>query len=126
MNFNRINNITGWVVCMIACTVYLLTAEAGGSLWDCGEFVSCAYKLQIPHPPGAPLFVMIGRLFIIFFGNNPHTAAKAVNAMSALVSGLTILFLFWTITFLAKKIAEKENETLNINQVISIMAAGVV
>ena len=126
MNFNRVNNITGWIVCTIACTTYLLTAEAGGSLWDCGEFVSSAFKLQVPHPPGAPLFVMIGRLFIISFGNNPHTAAKAVNAMSALVSGFTILFLFWTITHFAKKIVQKGAEVLDKNRVIAIMAAGAV
>lgn len=126
MNFNKINNITGWTVCMVACTVYLLTAEAGGSLWDCGEFVSSAYKLQVPHPPGAPLFVMIGRLFIVFFGDNPQTAAKAVNAMSALVSGLTILFLFWTITHFARKIVQKGSEVLDKNKIIAVMAAGTV
>ncbi|WP_425289360.1 protein O-mannosyl-transferase family, partial [Shewanella algae] len=59
MQFNRINNITGWIVCVLACTVYILTAEAGGSFWDCGEFVSSCFKLQIPHPPGAPLFVIL-------------------------------------------------------------------
>jgi len=111
---------------MIACTVYLLTAEASGSLWDCGEFVSCAYKLQVPHPPGAPLFVMIGRLFIIVFGDNPHTAAKAVNVMSAIVSGLTILFLFWTITHFAKKIVQKGAEIVDTNQVITVVGAGTV
>jgi len=124
MNYNRANNLTGWIVCIIACTVYILTAEAGGSLWDCGEFVSSAYKLQVPHPPGAPLFVMIGRLFIIFFGDNPMTAAKAVNVMSAIVSGLTILFLFWTITHFAKKIIQHENDALQNTQVITVMAAG--
>src|SRR3954447_12166225 len=124
MNFNRINNIVGWIVCVIASATYILTAEAGGSLWDCGEFVSSAYKLEIPHPPGAPLFVMLGRLFIIFFGDNPHTAAKAVNVMSALVSGFSILFLFWTITHFAKKILRKENEDLSKNHIISIIAAG--
>src|SRR4051812_31556661 len=126
MNFNRVNNITGWIVCMIACGVYLLTAEAGGSLWDCGEFVSSAYKLQVPHPPGAPLFVMIGRLFIIFFGNNPYTAAKAVNVMSALVSGFTILFLFWTITHFAKKLIQGGIEVLDKNKTVVVMAAGAV
>lgn len=126
MSFNRINNIVGWIVTFIACSVYIMTAEAGGSLWDCGEFVSSCFKLQIPHPPGAPLFVIMGRAFIIFFGDDPTTAAKAVNVMSALASGFTILFLFWTITHFARKIAQKGNEVLNGNQIFSIMAAGVV
>ena len=77
MQFNRINNIVGWAVALIACTVYVLTAEAGGSFWDCGEFVSSCFKLQIPHPPGAPLFVILGRFFIILFGDNPMNAASA-------------------------------------------------
>lgn len=126
MSFNRINNIVGWIVTAIACSVYILTAEAGGSLWDCGEFISSCFKLQIPHPPGAPLFVIMGRVFIIFFGDNPLTAAKAVNIMSALASGFTIMFLFWTITHFARKIVQKGTEVLNGNQVFSIMAAGTV
>ena len=76
MNFTKINNLVGWVVCLLACTVYILTSEAGGSFWDCGEFVSSCFKVQIPHPPGAPLFVLLGRIFIIMFGNDPNTAAK--------------------------------------------------
>ena len=126
MSFNRINNIVGWIVTAIACSVYIMTAEAGGSLWDCGEFISSCFKLQIPHPPGAPLFVIIGRVFIIFFGDNPLTAAKAVNVMSALASGFTIMFLFWTITHFARKIVQKGSDVLNGNQIFSIMAAGTV
>src|ERR1700755_3286639 len=106
MSFKRINNITGWLVCLIACTVFIMTSEAGGSFWDCGEFVSSCYKLQIPHPPGAPLFVLIGRVFLILFGDNPLTAARGVNFMSAIASGLSILFLFWTITHFARKIVQ--------------------
>ena len=109
MNFKKVNNLTGWVVGLFACMVYILTMEASGSFWDCGEFVSSAYKLQIPHPPGAPLFVMMGRFFIILFGDNPLTAARAVNFMSAILSGLTILFLFWSITHFARKIIQKNN-----------------
>lgn len=129
MNFKRVNNITGWVVCLIACTVYIMTSEAGGSLWDCGEFVSSCFKVQIPHPPGAPLFVLIGRIFIVLFGNNPMTAAKGVNVMSALSSGFTILFLFWTITHFARRIAlgeSRDNSQLTKLQLISIMGAGIV
>ena len=126
MNFNKINNIVGWIVCIIASATYIMTAEAGGSLWDCGEFVSSAFKLQIPHPPGAPMFVLIGRFFIILFGDNPATAAKAVNIMSALASGFTILFLFWTITHFARKALQKVGEQLNMNQIMAIMGAGAV
>ena len=127
MQFKKINNIVGWVVCLIACTVYILTTEAGGSFWDCGEFVSSCFKLQIPHPPGAPLFVMLGRIFIILFGDNPLTAAKAVNIMSALASGFTILFLFWTITHFARRIVNvNTSDKLTSSQIWSIMGAGAV
>lgn len=129
MNFKRVNNVTGWVVCAIACIVYILTAEAAGSLWDCGEFVSSCFKVQIPHPPGAPLFVLLGRIFIILFGNDPAHAAKGVNIMSALASGFTILFLFWTITHFARKIVvgkTGEIKEFTTSQLIGIMGAGAV
>ncbi|MEO5782869.1 MAG: DUF2723 domain-containing protein [Ginsengibacter sp.] len=124
MSFKKINNITGWAVFLIASTVYLMTMEASGSFWDCGEFVSSAYKLQIPHPPGAPLFVLLGRLFTIPL--DAHHAALGVNTMSALASGFTILFLFWSITHFARKIVQNHADVLTSNQLFSIMAAGVV
>ena len=124
LNYKRINNITGWVICIIACAVFLMTMEATGSLWDCGEFASSAYKIQIPRPPGAPLFVLIGRIFMMPLG--PHQAVKGLNSMSALASGFSILFLFWTITHFAKKMFEKEGEELTGNQIFMIMAAGAV
>jgi hypothetical protein len=126
MSFNRINNIVGWIVCIIASGTYILTTEASGSLWDTGEFISSAFKLQIPHPPGAPMFVLLGRFFIILFGDNPATAAKAVNVMSALASGFTILFLFWTITHFARKIVQRRTEVLDQNHIFAIMGAGIV
>src|ERR1017187_1981995 len=127
MNFKKTNNLVGWAVGLIACAVYILTSEAGGSFWDCGEFVSSCFKVQIPHPPGAPLFVLMGRFFIILFGNNPMTAAKAVNVMSALLSGFTILFLFWTITHFARRIAKVAVEDIMTpSQLWKIMGAGVV
>ncbi len=125
MSFKRINNITGWAICIIAAFVYLSTMEATGSFWDCGEFASSAYKLQIPHPPGAPLFILLGRIFMIPF--SPEHAVTGINAMSALMSAFTILFLFWSITHFARKIMERNNPNpLSSQQIFSIMAAGVV
>lgn len=124
MSFKRINNITGWLVCIIACAVYIMTMEATGSLWDCGEFASSAYKLQIPHPPGAPLFALIGRIFMAPF--DPQHAATGINLMSALASGFTILFLFWSITHFGRKIATKNGEEMTSEKIFSVMAAGVV
>jgi len=124
MTFNKVNNIVGWIVCVVACAVYLMTMEATASLWDCGEFISSVFKMQIPHPPGAPLFVMLGRLFVVVFGgSNP---AKAVNIMSALCSGFTILFLFWSITHFARKIFLKGTAVLTGQQMFTVMSAGVV
>jgi Protein of unknown function (DUF2723) len=124
MSYKRINNITGWLVCIIACSVYILTMEKNGSLWDCGEFASSAFKLQVPHSPGAPFFVLIGRLFMAPFG--PENAATGINLMSALSSGFTILFLFWTITHFAKKLVHKAGEELDGGKIAAIIAAGVV
>jgi hypothetical protein len=126
MNYNRVNNLTGWAVCILACTVYLLTMERSVSFWDTGEYISSAYKLQIPHPPGAPLFILLGRFFIILFGNSPATAAIAMNSLSAIVSGLTILFLFWTITYFARKLLVSAGAEPGREQLFTIMSAGVV
>jgi len=124
MQFKKINTITGWAICIVACAVYLMTMEASGSLWDCGEFASSAYKLQIPHPPGAPLFVLLGRLFMIPF--DPQHAATGINTMSALASGFTILFLFWSITHFAKKIVQKDGTEMDNGKIIAVMSAGIV
>ncbi len=124
MSFKRINNITGWITFIIASTVYIMTMEASGSLWDCGEFASSAYKLQIPHPPGAPLFVLIGRLFMAPF--DAQHAATGINLMSALASGFTILFLFWTITHFARKLVTQGGTELTKEKIYGIMAAGIV
>lgn len=126
MNFRKVNNITGWIICIIACATYILTAEATVSFWDTGEFIAASYKMQLPHPPGAPTFLILGRFFIALFGDNPLTAAKAVNIMSALVSGFTILFLFWTITHFARKMFVSVGEELSSQQTFTIMASGVV
>ncbi|OQY93096.1 MAG: membrane protein [Sphingobacteriales bacterium UTBCD1] len=126
MNFKKVNNITGWIAFILAFLTFYLTREARGSFWDCGEFVSCAYKQQLPHPPGAPVFVMLGRLFIILLGNSPLKAANAVNTMSALASAGTILFLFWTITHFARKMLVSSGETLTGQQTFTAMGSGIV
>ncbi|MDR3713717.1 MAG: DUF2723 domain-containing protein [Puia sp.] len=132
MNFKKTNTVAGWIICAIACTVYILTREATVSFWDCGEFIPCADKLQISHPPGAPLFILLGRLFIILFGGgwdgaaaNPH-AASQVNLLSAMSSGFTILFLFWTITHLGRKLLVKNGESITMEKTIAIIGAGAV
>jgi hypothetical protein len=126
MNFRKVNNITGWIVFLIAMATYVLTREARGSLWDCGEFVSSAYKMELPHPPGAPMFTIIGRFFIILFGDNPMTAANAVNFMSAMASAATILFLFWSITHFARKMFVNVGEDMTGQQIFTTMVAGAV
>lgn len=126
MNYIKINNILGWAVFLIASLVYILTLEPTVSFWDCGEFISAAYKLQIVHQPGAPLFLMIGKLFSLLAGNNTDRIAYWVNISSALASGATILFLFWTITALARKVLWKPGEELRISNLIIIMGSGIV
>ena len=106
MSYRKINNILGWVVFAIATFVYLATLEETTSLWDCGEYITTSNKLEVGHPPGAPMFMMLGRLFSAFA--SPENAAMMVNAMSALSSSFAILFLFWTITMLARKNCIKE------------------
>ncbi len=126
MNFRKVNNLTGWAVFLAALATYMITREARGSLWDTGEFIASAQKLQLPHPPGAPVFVLLGRFFIILFGDSGMTAASAVNFMSALASAATVAFLFWSITHFARKMFVGVGENLTSNQLFTTMAAGVV
>ncbi len=101
--FKKLNNIIGWLVFAIATFTYCSTIEPTASFWDCGEYIACAYKLEVGHPPGAPFFLLIGRFFALLGGSDPSTAAMMINIMSALSSSFTILFLFWTISRLAIK-----------------------
>ena len=96
--FRRWNNIAGWSVFAISATVYMLTAEPTVSFWDCGEFILSAFRLQVGHPPGAPLFLMLGRVATFFAGGDVSKVAFTVNSFSAICSALTILFLFWSVT----------------------------
>jgi tetratricopeptide (TPR) repeat protein len=126
MNFKKLNDLVGWGVFLIATFVYFSTLEPTASWWDCGEYISTAYKLQVGHPPGAPLFQMLGRFFSLFAFGDTSRVALMINAMSALSSSFTILFLFWTITMLARKFMLKgENENNQVQQ-IAVLGAGAV
>ena len=123
--YKLINNVLGWVVFLIATTVYLMTIEPTASFWDCGEFISSAFKLEVGHPPGAPFFMLTANLFTQL-ASDTSTVAKMVNSMSALFSGLTILFLFWSITHLARKIMVNEENEISLGTMITIMGSGLV
>jgi hypothetical protein len=124
-NFRLINIIAGWVIFIIAAAVYLSTIEPTASFWDCGEFISSAFKLEVGHPPGAPFFMLVSRFFTLFAGNDLTKVAGMVNAMSALASAMTILFLFWSVTHLAKRITAKDTD-MTPAQIIVIIGCGAV
>ena len=122
--FNLWNNIIGWVIFVAASTVYLLTIEPTTSLWDCGEFIATSYKLEVGHPPGAPFFMILARFFSLF-ASDPAHAAKMINSMSALASGATIMFLFWTIVYFAKKIVIRD-EKYHAAAIVAVLGSGLV
>ena len=107
-NYQRWNKIIGWIIFAIAAVTYVSTLEPTASFWDCGEYIATSYRLEVGHPPGAPTFLLVGRLFSMFA--TPENVAYMVNLISALSSAFTILFLFWTITALALKIFRLKNE----------------
>lgn len=123
-SYNKWNIILGWVSFAIALITYTLTLEPTVSSWDCGEYISTAVNLEVGHPPGAPLFQMLGAFFAMF-SNDPSEFAKMVNFMSGLASAFTILFMFWSITNLAKKMATKES-TLGVGEKIAVLGSGLV
>ncbi len=126
MTFKKLNNLIGWLAGIIATIVYFLTMEPTVSWWDCGEYISTSFKLQVGHPPGAPLFQMIGRFFSLFAGGDVTKVAMMVNAMSAICSGLSIVFLFWSITMIARKIWMKEGEDAPWRSKIGVLVAAFV
>jgi hypothetical protein len=121
MNYTKINNVGGWITFLLATLVYYFTIEETMSLWDCSEYILSAYKLEVGHPPGAPLFMMLGRLFSFFVGTDQ--VAFMVNMMSALSSSFTILFMYWTISLLAKKMAFSGERILSQGQIIAIQSS---
>src|SRR5258708_11002015 len=126
MQYNKINNLFGWLCFAVASITYILTLEPSVSFWDCGEFISCAYRLQVSHQPGYPMFAMLGKVFSLLSMGDHTKVAYFTNLMSALASAATIMFLFWTITALAKKLLiGRRGEANNSNRVL-IMGAGLV
>ncbi|MFA0962355.1 protein O-mannosyl-transferase family [Roseivirga sp. BDSF3-8] len=124
--YRQINNLTGWIVFAIATIVYTLSVEPTASYWDCGEFIACAFKLQVPHPPGAPFFLMMGRMFSLF-APDLDSVALMINMMSVLASGFTILFLFWSITLIGRKLVGiKDFAQATTGQTYALMGAGVI
>lgn len=126
MKYNKINNLIGWICFLVATVTYTLTLEPSVSFWDCGEFIASAFKMQVVHQPGAPLFLMIERFFSLLAFGDVTKVAYFMNLGSAIASAATILFLFWTITALAKKMLVKADEEINTSKMISIMGAGAV
>jgi hypothetical protein len=127
MNFQKANNITGWIIFFIALAVYWITMEETASYWDCGEFIAVSYKLEVPHPPGAPLFLLIGRLFSFLALGDVTQVAYWINFVSVLSSAFTILFLFWSITLFGRKIlGVSKPEELTSNNTLLLMGAGVI
>ena len=123
--YRLVDNVLGWVAFLIAAFVYCSTIEPTASFWDCPEFITTGYKLEIGHPPGAPFFMLTANLFSQF-ASDPSEVARMVNTMSALLSATTILFLFWTITHLTRKLILKDWADLTLSKLIAIEASGMV
>lgn len=124
--FKLFNNVTGWLVFLAAAFVYCSTIEPTASFWDCGEYIACANKLEVGHPPGAPTFLLIGRFFALFAGNDVTKIAMWVNVMSALCSAFTILFLYWSITLLGRKLVKNTGGELTDGRALAIIGSGII
>ncbi len=130
--FNSVNTILGWLTFLVGLFTYAMTLEKSGSFWDCGEFASSAYRLQVAHPPGAPLFVLLGRIFSLFathVDSSQHVwnATTAINMLSGMASALNVMFVFWIITHLARKVIKPEEDgEYSTGNIIAIMGAGLV
>ncbi|MEL6152541.1 MAG: DUF2723 domain-containing protein [Bacteroidota bacterium] len=123
-NFQTINRSLGWAFFSVAATVYALTVAPSTSFWDCGEYIAAAYKLQIPHPPGAPLFLLIGRLFALLAGSNVTRVAYWINMSSALASAGSVMVVFWIISLLSRKVMGKKASELSLPEAGMIWTAG--
>lgn len=125
-HFQRNNNLVGWIVFLISLVTYTLTVEPTASFWDCGEFIACAYKLQVPHPPGAPLFLLIGRMFSFLALGDVTRVAFWINMMSVVSSAFTILFMHWTIVMIGRKVMKKSFAELSQSEGGILLLSGAV
>ncbi len=123
--FKKWNDFSGWIVFLIAAFVYGMTIEPTASFWDCPEFISCAEKLQVGHPPGAPFYMLVGNLFTQF-ASDTSQVSYLVNFLNALLSAGCILFLFWSITRLVKSLVINDEKNLSTTNVIIILGSGFV
>ncbi len=123
--YKLVNNVLGWLTFLVAAFVYCSTIEPTASFWDCPEFITTGYKLEVGHPPGAPFFMLTANLFS-HFASDATQVARMVNTMSALLSATTILFLFWSITHLARKLVVKDWSNMTVSKMIAIEASGLV
>src|ERR1700710_1121826 len=126
MQYKKLNNLLGWLCFVIASATYILTLEQSVSFWDGGEFISCAFRLQVSHQPGYPLFAMLGKAFSLLSMGDKTKVPFFTNMGSACASAATIMFLFWTITAFAKKLLIKKGEEIETSRLITIMGAGLV
>jgi hypothetical protein len=123
--YKKTNILTGWMVFIIATAVYFMTVEPTASWWDASERITAAYKLEVPHPPGAPFFILMGRLFTML-APSPSLAAMFMNAMSALAASVTVMLLFWIITHLGKKIIAHLTQSLPYTRLFALMGSALV
>jgi len=124
--YKNANNILGWLVFLFAAFVYVSTMEKTGSFWDCGEFVPGAYKLQVVHPPGAPFFNIIGRIFTLFAFDDVTKVATMINLMSALSTAFVVLFGFWSTSAILKKVILKKEEDYSTGNILAILGSALV
>ncbi|MCC5939094.1 MAG: DUF2723 domain-containing protein [Lunatimonas sp.] len=125
-SYSKVNNLTGWTIFFIATLTYVLTVEETASFWDPGEFIAVSYKLQVPHPPGAPFFLLVYRMFSFLALGDGLQVAYWMNIASALFSSFTILFLFWTITLLGRKLMQVKKDEETLGQTAMLMGAGII
>ena len=120
------NNLLGWLMFLMSTTIYFLTTDPSVSLWDCGEWITVANGLQVGHPPGAPLYILLAKIFSLFSFGNTTLVAFCINTLSAVASGLTVMFLFWTTTFFTSQLFQNKAHFTIAHPLLVIFGSGIV